>query len=175
MKLTSKFPYPQILKVDRRMSCATADSAISNDGGSPPTGAGEIMLYGVRVVVDPMRKSISMNNLSEYEHPQDASNNNKEVSLAAGYSSADEAVPQNSGSHREREHERERKRGVPWIEEEHKLFLLRLKKVGNGADQGPSMHEIAGNEEKESSSPRMDIYTFQDAGFCSTSRKKQSP
>ena len=91
------------------MSRAAADSAISSDGGSPATGAGEIMLFGVRVVVDSMRKSVSMNNLSQYEHPQDASNNNKEDSLAAGYASADESVPQNSGSHRERE--RERKRG----------------------------------------------------------------
>lgn len=81
-------------------ACAATDSVAS----------GEIMLFGVRVVVDSMRKSVSMNNLSQYEHPQDANNNNiKKDVIAAGYASADDAVPHNSGRHRERE----RKRG--WI------------------------------------------------------------
>lgn len=82
-------------------SCAATDSVAS----------GEIMLFGVRVVVDSMRKSVSMNNLSQYEHPQDGNNNNntnnikKEV-LTAGYASADDAVPHNSVRHRERERKR---------------------------------------------------------------------
>lgn len=84
------------------------------DGGV----AKEIMLFGVRVVVDPMRKSVSMNNLSQYEHPPEASNddnagNNKsnisaaerKEDSAAGYASADDAVP-NSGGNRERERKR---------------------------------------------------------------------
>lgn len=99
----------------RRMShaCAAVDSAISSDGDSLAAGAGEIMLFGVRVVVDSMRKSVSMNNLSQYEHPQDNnSGNNKENALAAtGYASADDAAAHNSGRHRERE----RKRGMIWL------------------------------------------------------------
>ncbi|XP_028784100.1 transcription factor MYB1R1 [Neltuma alba] len=114
------------------------DSTISVDGDG---SAGEIMLFGVRVVVDSMRKSVSMNNLSQYEHPQDAANNNngnKEDTLAAGYASADEAAAHNSGRHRERE----RKRGVPWTEEEHKLFLLGLQKVGKGDWRGISRNYV---------------------------------
>ncbi|CAJ1943979.1 unnamed protein product [Sphenostylis stenocarpa] len=108
------------------LACAAADSV------------GEIMLFGVRVVVDSMRKSVSMNNLSQYEHPQEANNNvNKDV-LAAGYASADDAVPHNSGRHRERE----RKRGVPWTEEEHKLFLVGLQKVGKGDWRGISKNYV---------------------------------
>jgi hypothetical protein len=83
---------------------------------SPSSAAvsGEFMLFGVRVVVDSMRKSVSMNNLSQYEQPQDNNNNNnisikddnnKDV-LAAGYASADDAVPNNSGRNRDRERKR---------------------------------------------------------------------
>ncbi|XP_061373498.1 transcription factor MYB1R1-like [Gastrolobium bilobum] len=111
------------------LTCAAADPAVS--------GAGEIMLFGVRVVVDSMRKSVSMNNLSQYEHPHDASNN-KEDTLAAGYASADDAVPHGSGKHRDRE----RKRGIPWTEEEHKLFLLGLQRVGKGDWRGISRNYV---------------------------------
>ncbi|KAI9086468.1 hypothetical protein K1719_031552 [Acacia pycnantha] len=115
-------------------------SATSTDGGdaSSPAPAGEIMLFGVRVVVDSMRKSVSLNNLSQYEHPQNGSNNNKEDVLATGYASADDAVVHNSGKHRERE----RKRGVPWTEEEHRLFLLGLQKVGKGDWRGISRNYV---------------------------------
>lgn len=114
------------------------------------------MLFGVRVVVDSMRKSVSMNNLSQYEQPQpqpqhqpqqphqdgEASNNssNKIQSkddVAAGYASADDAVPSSRATR-----ERERKRGVPWTEDEHKLFLLGLQKVGKGDWRGISRNFV---------------------------------
>lgn len=82
----------------------TGDSSAVNGGG------GEIMLFGVRVVVDSMRKSVSLNNLSQYEQPQDNSsncnNNNKDDVAAAGYASADDGVHNNSSRA-----SRERKRG----------------------------------------------------------------
>lgn len=113
-------------------------------------GAGEIMLFGVRVVVDAMRKSVSMNNLSQYEQPQEegskvqntvsVNNNNTREDVAAaasGYASADDAVPNSRASR-----DRERKRGVPWTEEEHKLFLLGLQKVGKGDWRGISRNFV---------------------------------
>jgi len=113
--------------------------------GGDAGGAGEIMLFGVRLVVDAMRKSVSMNNLSQYEQPQPEepskvntnNNNTKDEVVGAGYASADDAVP-NSRSHRDRE----RKRGVPWTEEEHKLFLLGLQKVGKGDWRGISRNFV---------------------------------
>ena len=64
--------------------------------------AGEIMLFGVRVKVDPMRKSVSLNNLSQYVQPNESPNVNDPSAVAAGYASADEAVHHQSSGNRER-------------------------------------------------------------------------
>ncbi|XP_076901925.1 transcription factor MYB1R1-like [Bidens hawaiensis] len=112
----------------------------AGDSTSGCSGAGEIMLFGVRVKVDPMRKSVSMNNLSQYEQPV-VINNNLDVSATVaaadtGYASADDAVrTQSNGA-------RERKRGIPWTEDEHKLFLLGLQKVGKGDWRGISRNFV---------------------------------
>ncbi|CAH9092440.1 unnamed protein product [Cuscuta europaea] len=107
-------------------------------------GAGEIILFGVRVKVDPLRKSASLNNLSQYVvHPNDhskiiESTKHPATALAdEGYASADDAVLLNQPTGG-----RERKRGVPWTEEEHKLFLLGLQKVGKGDWRGISRNFV---------------------------------
>ncbi|XP_024970440.1 transcription factor MYB1R1-like [Cynara cardunculus var. scolymus] len=107
-------------------------------------GSGEIMLFGVRVKVDPMRKSVSMNDLSQYVQPatHDSSSNSNNLDGSAavaadiGYASADDAVRNHSNGGRER------KRGVPWTKEEHKLFLLGLQKVGKGDWRGISRNFV---------------------------------
>ncbi|GAB4845573.1 hypothetical protein Ancab_038978 [Ancistrocladus abbreviatus] len=115
---------------------------MSTPPGGNNSGSGEIMLFGVRVVVDSMRKSVSLNNLSQYEVPQENSNE-KDVAAAAGvasgYASADEAVHHSSSAITSN---RERKRGVPWTEEEHKLFLMGLQKVGKGDWRGISRNFV---------------------------------
>ncbi|XP_059641568.1 transcription factor MYB1R1-like [Cornus florida] len=111
-----------------RISAADSSAAVSD------AGSGEIMLFGVRVKVDPMRKSVSMNDLSQYEQPQESSN--ADVAVAAGYASADDAVHHHSSTNRER------KRGIPWTEEEHKLFLVGLQKVGKGDWRGISRNFV---------------------------------
>lgn len=89
---------------------STSSSESTNGGGIGK----EIMLFGVRVVLDPMRKSVSLNNLSEYEQTDeipkivsedgDGQDKNK---TTAGYASADEALPMSSPNIN-----RERKRGT---------------------------------------------------------------
>lgn len=83
----------------------------SSEASSAAVAGGEIMLFGVRVKVDPMRKSVSMNNLSQYVPVNNANLDSKNEELvkaaaedgaAAGYASADDAVPQPSNGNRER-------------------------------------------------------------------------
>ncbi|XP_059299941.1 transcription factor MYB1R1-like [Lycium ferocissimum] len=129
------------------MSSACSDkSSSSSMTGGLGGGEKEIMLFGVRVKVDPMRKSVSLNNLSQYEEPNTNNNNNSNNGgdninesskvVDEGYASADDAVQHQSNS------ARERKRGVPWTEEEHKLFLLGLQKVGKGDWRGISRNFV---------------------------------
>ncbi|KAL8250441.1 hypothetical protein R6Q59_034134 [Mikania micrantha] len=119
-----------------------SDSGCRTNGDD--VSAGEIMLFGVRVKVDPMRKSVSMNDLSQYvavTRDSSGNTNTNTNNLAAiagdsGYASADDASrnPSNGG--------KERKRGVPWTEDEHKLFLLGLQKVGKGDWRGISRNFV---------------------------------
>ncbi|KAK1555015.1 hypothetical protein Q3G72_020538 [Acer saccharum] len=117
-------------------TCAEAAAAATGGGGGSSSATGSsaengIMLFGVRVVEASsfsFRKSASMNNLSQFDQSPHDSN------ADAGYVSDD--VVHASGR------SRERKRGVPWTEEEHKLFLLGLKKVGKGDWRGISRNFV---------------------------------
>ncbi|XP_027360827.1 transcription factor MYB1R1 [Abrus precatorius] len=103
------------------------DGAAAASGGGSPRENG-IMLFGVRLMEgnSSFRKSASMNNLSQYEPDSNGAD--------AGYASDD--VVHASGR------TRERKRGVPWTEEEHRLFLLGLHKVGKGDWRGISRNFV---------------------------------
>ncbi|KAF5734916.1 transcription factor MYB1R1-like [Tripterygium wilfordii] len=95
-----------------------------------------VKLFGVRLTDKSIRKSASMGNLSHYTGSTNSlangSNSPSETpdhgSAAAGYTSED-FVPGSSTS-------RERKKGVPWTEEEHRMFLLGLQNLGKGDWRG---------------------------------------
>ncbi|KAK6924914.1 SANT/Myb domain [Dillenia turbinata] len=100
---------------------------------------GEIMLFGVRLSVDPMRKSVSLNNLSQYEQNPNNFNN---IAAAADVPAAGSGYVSDDAIQNSSTKTRERKRGVPWTEEEHKRFLLGLQKVGKGDWRGISRNFV---------------------------------
>lgn len=77
-----------------------SQSSAADDGQSSEVSGGGVgggfMLFGVRVMeAGSFRKSVSMNNLAQYDQPQDSNND-----VAAGYASDDVVHP--SGRSRER-------------------------------------------------------------------------
>lgn len=105
-----------------------------------------VKLFGVRLTEGSIRKSASMGNLSHYSgsglggHGGTGSNNpdspgdGMDHGVGDGYASED-FVPGSSSS-------RERKKGNPWTEEEHRMFLLGLQKLGKGDWRGISRNYV---------------------------------
>ncbi|KAI3453475.1 hypothetical protein Pfo_010138 [Paulownia fortunei] len=101
-----------------------------------------VKLFGVRLTDGSIRKSASMGNLSHYMAgggsgsgtPQngavhgDSPADTPDHPSADGYASEDFVAGSSSS--------RERKKGVPWTEEEHRMFLLGLQKLGKGDWRG---------------------------------------
>ncbi|KAL6642680.1 hypothetical protein ACP70R_020861 [Stipagrostis hirtigluma subsp. patula] len=103
-----------------------------------------VKIFGVRLTdgSSAIRKSASMGNLSLLSagstsggaSPADGPDGVAGAD-AAGYASDDFVQGSSSGS-------RERKKGVPWTEEEHRRFLLGLQKLGKGDWRGISRNFV---------------------------------
>ncbi|XP_061953341.1 transcription factor MYB1R1-like [Populus nigra] len=125
-----------------------SSSTVSGGEGAAETKPKEIRLFGVRVVVDNFRRNVSLNDVTEYQYYKEMTpntnndNNNEEEDAGAavsGYMSADDTVHRSSSASGRRS---ERKRGMPWTEEEHRRFLFGLQKVGKGDWRGISRNFV---------------------------------
>ncbi|XP_074591586.1 transcription factor MYBS3-like [Curcuma longa] len=113
-------------------------SHCSNNGHNSrtcPGRGGGVRLFGVRLMegVGTMKKSASMGCLpsaSPSGDPLADAHLHSPVAAASGYASDDPArgVSSNCRS--------ERKKGIPWTEEEHRMFLMGLQKLGKGDWRG---------------------------------------
>ncbi|CAA7410932.1 unnamed protein product [Spirodela intermedia] len=114
-------------------------SHCSNNGHNSRTCPNRgVRLFGVRLTDGSIRKSASMGNLSHYAgsgsgiggaSPAADCPEGVDGSAADGYASEDFVQGSSSSC-------RERKKGVPWTEEEHRMFLLGLQKLGKGDWRG---------------------------------------
>ncbi|XP_016447763.1 transcription factor MYBS3 [Nicotiana tabacum] len=117
-------------------------------GGSSGSGgaSGGVRLFGVRLTDGSiMKKSASMGNLSSLHSYHSSSSPNPPGSpssdvphLPDGYLSDDPNTHASISANRRLE----RKKGVPWTEEEHRLFLLGLQKLGKGDWRGISRNFV---------------------------------
>ncbi|KAJ3681831.1 hypothetical protein LUZ60_014404 [Juncus effusus] len=101
-----------------------------------------VKLFGVRLTDGVIRKSASMGNLSLLAgssggaSPADGPENGGPGGPGADGYASDDFVQGSSSSCRER------KKGVPWTEEEHRMFLLGLQKLGKGDWRGISRNYV---------------------------------
>ncbi|CAH8300844.1 unnamed protein product [Eruca vesicaria subsp. sativa] len=99
-----------------------------------------VKLFGVRLTEGSIRKSASMGNLSHSSGSglsglgSGSPGDGPDHGVGDGYASED-FVPGSSSS-------RERKKGNPWTEEEHRMFLLGLQKLGKGDWRGISRNYV---------------------------------
>lgn len=136
--LSSEQPenYPSFKLDQKDMSrrCSHCGHNGHNSRTCPDRG---VKLFGVRLTEGLIRKSVSMGNLSHYHsQTQSSTPEQSESGGAAADGYVSDGLVQTSSS------VRERKKGVPWTEEEHRMFLVGLQKLGKGDWRGISRNFV---------------------------------
>ncbi|KAJ8505982.1 hypothetical protein OPV22_006868 [Ensete ventricosum] len=112
---------------------------------SSTVGGGGVRLFGVQLhMASSLKKSFSMECLS-YTYPAASSSSPSSSSSSSSLGSIDEAtekIPRGYLSDGLGGRAQERKKGVPWTEEEHRSFLIGLEKLGKGDWRGISRNFV---------------------------------
>ncbi|RZR79637.1 hypothetical protein BHM03_00005416 [Ensete ventricosum] len=113
---------------------------------SSTVGGGGVRLFGVQLHMasSSLKKSFSMECLS-YTYPAASSSSPSSSSSSSSLGSIDEAtekIPRGYLSDGLGGRAQERKKGVPWTEEEHRSFLIGLEKLGKGDWRGISRNFV---------------------------------
>lgn len=151
----------------------------SRGGGGGGSGVGVVKLFGVRLTDGSIiKKSASMGNLSSAHflssaaaspNPSSPSSDHlrdQPIQLADGYLSDDPGHATCSSNRRG-----ERKKGVPWTEEEHRLFLVGLQKLGKGDWRGIARNFVVSRTPTQVASHAQKYFMRR----INTTRRKQRP
>ncbi|KAM7274102.1 hypothetical protein ACFE04_028766 [Oxalis oulophora] len=149
-------------------------SHCSNNGHNSRTCPNRgVKLFGVRLTDGLIRKSASMGNLSHYAGSSSGqlnlSNNGSDSpgdngnggGVNEGYASEDFVTGSSTS--------RERKKGTPWTEEEHRMFLLGLQKLGKGDWRGIARNYVISRTPTQVASHAQKYFIRQ----CNMSRRKR--
>nr|AFV79075.1 myb-related protein [Pinus sylvestris] len=123
------------------MMCSNCGHSGHSSRACPDRGS--VKLFGVRLIATDdgmacMRKSLSMGNLGHYRSLYNVNH----CSGTSECGSADQDGYLSDGFVHSSSNARERKKGVPWSEEEHRMFLYGLEKLGKGDWRGISRNFV---------------------------------
>ncbi|PWA67547.1 Homeodomain-like protein [Artemisia annua] len=145
------------------------------------TTGGGVKLFGVRLTEGGgsiMKKSASMGNLSALYHPSSSSSSPVAVSPNNGGSPASSDRIDGGGGGgggylsddpKRRAVAVDRKKGTPWTEEEHRLFLLGLQKLGKGDWRGIARNYVLSRTPTQVASHAQKYFIRQ----CNSTRRKR--
>ncbi|KAK1661994.1 hypothetical protein QYE76_050153 [Lolium multiflorum] len=152
--LSCCFPVPSTGMARKCSSCGhnghNSRTCSGNNGGGG--GGGGLRLFGVQLQVGaaPLKKSFSMECLSSSAYyaaaAVAASNSSSSVSSSSSLVSVEENAEKMGHGYLSdglMGRAQERKKGVPWTEDEHRRFLAGLEKLGKGDWRGISRHFVA--------------------------------
>ncbi|KAJ8641044.1 hypothetical protein MRB53_017738 [Persea americana] len=153
-------------------------SHCSNNGHNSRTcpARGGVKLFGVRLTDGSIRKSASMGSLSSAAHlhssstaaasPNPSSPSSdplRDPNSQQGYASDDPTHASSSSNCR--------KKGVPWTEEEHRMFLVGLQKLGKGDWRGIARNFVVSRSPTQVASHAQKYFIRQNNGIR---RKRRS-
>ncbi|GJR49145.1 transcription factor MYBS3 [Tanacetum coccineum] len=156
--------------------CSHCSNNGHNSRTCPSSTSTGVKLFGVRLTDGGsiMKKSASMGNLSTLYHQSSSAANSPNNNNT---SSSDHHIHGDGGggylsddpNHAKRRAAADRKKGTPWTEEEHRLFLLGLQKLGKGDWRGIARNYVLSRTPTQVASHAQKYFIRQ----CSSTRRKR--
>ncbi|KAJ0537053.1 putative transcription factor MYB-HB-like family [Helianthus annuus] len=148
--------------------CSHCSNNGHNSRTCPTRTTPGIKLFGVRLTDGSiMKKSASMGNLSALYHPSSPAAAVSPNPTSPATSDPIDGYLSDDPAHAKRR--QDRKKGTPWTEEEHRLFLLGLQKLGKGDWRGIARNYVLSRTPTQVASHAQKYFIRQ----CNASRRKR--